>query len=156
MMVSMLGGRMSDPPAPQLADFVLPEPRIAPPTSLAAVFSASPLDRLNHSVGKSYADLPRMWMRPMDHVADWVASPDNEQAVTDILDWAARYQVAVIPYGGSSSVCEGVEPAVGRGYAATMALDLERLNQVLEVDHVSRAARIQAGALGPAPRRRRH
>ena len=38
---------------------------------------------------------------------------------------------------------------MGHGYAAAVSLDLERLNRVLEVDPVSRAARIQAGALGP-------
>ena len=149
MMVSMLGGKLSDRVSPQLEEFVLPQPRIAPPASLAAVFSGSPLDRLNHSVGKSYADLARMWLRRVDHVTDWVAYPDDEQALIDILDWASRHRVAVVPYGGGSSVCGGVEPAVGEGYAATIALDLERLNQVLEVDHISRAARIQAGALGP-------
>lgn len=149
MMVAMLGGQMLDRPVPKLTDFVLPAPRIAPPTNLAAVFSASPLDRLNHSIGKSYADLARMWMRQIGYVTDWVAYPDDEQSVIDILDWAARHQVAVIPYGGGSSVCGGIEPAVGEGYAAAIALDLERLNRVLEVDPVSRAARIQAGALGP-------
>lgn len=55
----------------------------------------------------------------------------------------------MIPFGGGSSVCGGVEPAAGDAYAGTLALDLERLHRVLEVDPCSRAARIQAGALGP-------
>ncbi len=46
-------------------------------------------------------------------------------------------------------MCGGVEPAVGASYRATVSLDLERLNRVIEVDRASRSARIQAGILGP-------
>ena len=61
MMVQMLGGQITDRPEPQVSDFTLPAPRIAPPSALAEMFSATPLDRLNHAMGKSYADLARMW-----------------------------------------------------------------------------------------------
>jgi alkyldihydroxyacetonephosphate synthase len=148
-MVEQLGAAHALHPPPRVEDFVLPAPRIQPPPSLAAVFSDAPLDRLTHSYGKSYADLARMWLREIPNPPDWVAYPDDEQAVIDLLDWAAAGNVAVIPYGGGSSVCGGVEPAVGASYAGTVSLDLERLNRVLEVDRTSRAARIQAGALGP-------
>ncbi len=148
-MLGLLGTRFEEHPEPQIADFSLPAPRIQPPPALAAQFSATPLDRLNHSAGKSYADCARMWLRQAPTPPDWVAFPDNEQAIIDILDWAQTHNVAVIPYGGGSSVCGGVEAAVGDGFAAAISLDLERLNRVLEVDPVSRAARIQAGALGP-------
>jgi alkyldihydroxyacetonephosphate synthase len=137
------------PAAPQLDEFVLPAPRLQPPAALAPMFSATPLDRLNHAGGKSYADCARMWLRAPPAVPDWVAYPDGGQAIADILGWAAARHVAVIPYGGGSSVCGGVEPAVGDAYAASVSLDLERLNRVLDVDRTSRAARIQAGALGP-------
>jgi alkyldihydroxyacetonephosphate synthase len=127
----------------------LPAPRVSPPAALAAQFSATPLDRLNHAGGKSYADCARMWLRRPPPLPDWVAYPEDEQAVIDILDWAQTRNVAVIPYGGGSSVCGGVEGAVGDSYAGAISLDMERFNRVLEVDPVSRAARIQAGALGP-------
>jgi alkyldihydroxyacetonephosphate synthase len=148
-MLAHIDARFEDRPTPQASDFELPAPRIAPPPALAAQFSATPLDRLNHCAGKSYADCARMWLRAAPSPPDWVAYPDDEQAIVDILDWAQAHDVAVIPYGGGSSVCGGVEAAVGPGYAAAVSLDLERLNRVLEVDPVSRAARIQAGALGP-------
>ena len=148
-LVSMLGARFEERAAPQVSEFELPAPRIQPPAALTGQFSASPLDRLNHSVGKSYADLARMWLRQAPTPPDWVAFPDDEQSVIDILDWAQARNVAVIPYGGGSSVCGGVEAAVGEGYAGAISLDMERLNRVLEVDSVSRAARIQCGALGP-------
>jgi alkyldihydroxyacetonephosphate synthase len=148
-MVEHLDAPFEERPVPQVADFALRAPRIEPPSALAAMFSGAPLDRLNHSGGKSYADLARMWLREPPAVPDWVVFPDDEQAIIDLLDWAQASNVAVVPYGGGSSVCGGVEPDVGDSYAGVVSLDMERLNRVLEVDAVSRAARIQAGALGP-------
>ncbi len=43
----------------------------------------------------------------------------------------------------------GVDPIPGPGHAGAVSVDLGRLDRVLEVDPVSRAARIQAGASGP-------
>lgn len=148
-MLRALGAAYEERPVPRIDEFELPSPRVQPPAALAADFSATPLDRLSHASGKSWADCARMWLRQAPPLPDWVAFPGDEQAVVDILDWAQRSNVAVIPYGGGSSVCGGVEPDVGDSYAAAISLDLERLNRVLEVDRVSRAARIQGGALGP-------
>jgi alkyldihydroxyacetonephosphate synthase len=148
-MARVLGMASEPGPEPRTGDFSLPAPRVSPPPALAHVFSATPLDRLNHCSGKSYADCARMWLRTPPSPPDWVVFPDDAQAIADILDWAQSGNVAVIPYGGGSSVCGGVETAVGDGYAGVVSLDMERLNRVLEVDTTSRAARIQAGALGP-------
>jgi alkyldihydroxyacetonephosphate synthase len=148
-MLARIDARVDDRPEPRVDEFELPAQRIAAPPALAVQFSSTPLDRLNHSAGKSYADCARMWLRQAPPPPDWVAFPDDEQGVANILDWAQASNVAVIPYGGGSSVCGGVEAAVGDSYAGVVSLDMERLNRVLEVDPVSRAARIQAGALGP-------
>jgi alkyldihydroxyacetonephosphate synthase len=112
-MLDQLGAVQGEAAPPRVEDFALRAPRISPPAALAAMFSSQPLDRLNHSYGKSYADLARMWLRDVPEPPDWVAYPDDEQAIVDLLDWAARHNVAVVPYGGGSSVCGGVEPAVG-------------------------------------------
>lgn len=148
-MVQHLGARFEERAAPRVEEFMLRAPRIAPPAPLATMFSSSAPDRLNHSYGKSFADCARMWLRSVPNPPDFVAFPDDEQAVVDILDWAAAANVAVIPYGGGSSVCGGVEPAVGDRFAGAISLDLERLDRVVEIDLDSRAARIQAGVFGP-------
>jgi alkyldihydroxyacetonephosphate synthase len=67
--------------------------------------------------------------------------------VEQVLAWGAGAGAAAIPFGGGTSVVGGVEPRVPQEAAVT--IDLGRLDQVLEVDEVSRAARIQAGATGP-------
>jgi len=86
----------------------------------------------------------------IEHPPDLVARPRDEAELEAVLGWCADAGAAAIPYGGGTSVVGGVEPRVGDGYAAAVTIDLGALDRVLEVDHVSRAARIQAGVLGPA------
>ena len=69
-----------------------------------------------------------------------------------MLDWCAEAGAAAIPFGGGTSVVGGVEPRVDGDYAGAVTIDLRPLDRVLEVDPVSRAARIQAGATGPRSR----
>jgi alkyldihydroxyacetonephosphate synthase len=135
---------------PRVEELSLPAPRLTPPSALAALCSATPLDRAAHSYGKSSRDVLRAFRREYPHPPDVVAFPRSEAEVLAILDWCAVADAAVIPYGGGSSVVGGVEPDVGERYRAAVSLDLSRLDRVLEVDRTSRAARIQAGVLGPA------
>jgi len=134
---------------PAVEEFALSNSELSPPSSLAAIVTDDAEERLNHAYGKSYADAARMFLRQVEHAPDLVAFPKNEQDVTAVLDWADSKNIAVIPYGGGSSVCGGVEADVGEGYAGAISLDLAHLNKILEIDRTSRAARIQAGILGP-------
>src|SRR5690606_7421683 len=113
------------------------------------LLSDTPLDRAGHAYGKAYRDVIRALQGRVDSSSDLVARPATEDDVVDLLDWAASDDVAVVPFGGGSSVVGGVECA-GDGRAGVVSLDLSRLDRVLEIDPVSRAARIQAGAFGPA------
>ena len=79
-----------------------------------------------------------------------MATPRTEADVADVLDWCAEAGAAAIPYGGGSSVVGGVECDVGDTYRGAVTIDLRHLDQVLEIDRASRAARIQAGVYGPA------
>lgn len=142
-------GSLAEVPVPRENEFALRAPRIAAPSALGEIVSTTPYDRLVHSYGKSYADIVRMFMRDVKHPPDLVAFPKSEADIVAVLDWASHSNVAVIPFGGGSSVAGGVEPDVGDSYAGTVSLDLQYLNYVVEVDRTSRAARIQAGALGP-------
>lgn len=142
-------GARGEVPPPAESDFDLRAPRVTPPASLQPLLSATPYDRLVHTYGKSFADLARMFLREAPHPPDWVAFPKSEADMASVLDWASGANVAVIPFGGGSSVCGGVECDVGDGYAGVVSLDLQYLNKVVEIDRTSRAARIQCGALGP-------
>lgn len=107
-----------------------------------------PLDRASHTYGKAYRDVIRALRGRLDAPPDLVAYPATEAEVVDVLDWAVSGDVAVVPYGGGSSVVGGVE-CPGDGYGGVVSLDMSQLDRILEIDRVSRAARIQAGALGP-------
>jgi len=137
-------------PEPRIEDVVLREPRVTPPGALAGICSASVYDRAGHSYGKSYRDVVRALRGEFEHPPDFVAFPRGEQDLVALLDWCSDAKVAAIAYGGGSSVCGGVEPRVGEAWRGAVSIDLGRLDRVLEIDRTSRAARIQAGILGPA------
>lgn len=132
---------------PEVADLGLPPPRVAVPDSLAPIASDDQADRAAHAHGKAYRDVVRNLEGDLRHPPDLVLRPRREQDVVDLLDWASTSGVAVVPFGGGTSVVGGVEP---RCDAPAVSLDLTGLDRVLEVDRVSRAARVQAGVLGPA------
>jgi alkyldihydroxyacetonephosphate synthase len=150
----LLAGRFGVPvdiaPPPRLDELALPEPRLAPPASLADVCSRAPYDRAAHTYGKAFRDVVRAYQRDFAHPPDVVAFPRTEADVAAVLDWCGDVRAAAIPYGGGSSVVGGVEARVGDAYRGVVTIDLGRLDRVLEVDATSRAARIQAGVLGPA------
>ncbi len=131
-------------------DIILSAPRVAVPEALAAIFSEHREDRLAHASGKSFPDLARARRGQIEHAPDLVAYPATERDVTATLDWASDVGVAVVPYGGGSSVVGGVTPAVDEAFAAVISLDLQRMDRVVEVDPVSLTARVQAGVLGPS------
>ncbi len=141
------GRRQEPPPVQQLA---LPPPRVTLPSSLAAMASAADEDRAAHSMGKSYRDVVRALRGEAPHPPDLVLRPRSEPDVAAVLDWCATNRVAAVPYGGGSSVVGGVEPDVGDDFTGAVSVDLGALDQVLDVDPVSLAARIQAGTFGPA------
>ena len=110
--------------------------------------SLDPLDRIVHARGKSLRDL--VWQRAGDlpRIPDAVVRPGSEDEVTAILQAAMRFDAVVIPFGGGSSISGSLE-APSTETRPVISLDLERLNQVLEIDASSRLARVQAGVFGP-------
>jgi alkyldihydroxyacetonephosphate synthase len=128
---------------------VLPPPRVSPPGGLAGICSADTHARASHALGKSYADVVRGFRGRFSHAPDFVARPRGEADVERLLEWCSSERVAAIPYGGGTSVVGGVEPVVDSSYNGAITIDLGEMRAVVEVDRVSRAARIQAGASGP-------
>ena len=95
-------------------------------------------------------DVVRGFRGVFEHAPDFVVRPRHEAEVEAVLEWCSGARVAAIPFGGGTSVVGGVSPDVGGAYNGAISIDMGALDQVLEVDEVSRAACIQAGALGPA------
>ncbi|MQY10752.1 hypothetical protein SRB5_08650 [Streptomyces sp. RB5] len=136
--------------APTVGSFEVGASRVEAPRALASVVSADVRDRLAHSHGQAFRDVARALLGRLPHVPDLVARPSTEAEVVQVLDWCGDTGIAVVPFGGGTSVVGGVEPRVGDAYAGAVSLDLTGLDRVLEVDRESRAALVQAGVLGPA------
>jgi len=140
---------VADPPT--IEDIELRPPRLEPPTALAPSCRTDPYERAGHAYGKSFRDIVRGFRREYPDPPDVVAVPPDEAAVGAVLDWCEDVGAVAVPYGGGSSVVGGVEcPTAHAGGRPVVTLDLRRLDQVVEIDRTSRAARIQAGVYGPA------
>ncbi len=135
---------------PRIEELELRAARVPAPEALREILTDDPYERARHSYGRSYRDVVRAFRRQFPSPPDWVAFPRSDDEVAQLLDWCASARLAAVPFGGGSSVVGGVECAVGAGYAGATSIDLARLDRVLEIDRSSRAARIQAGVLGPA------
>jgi alkyldihydroxyacetonephosphate synthase len=133
----------------ELSTISLPGSRFPRPEGLHG-WSTDPRDRIEHAYGRSFPDTVRAFRGRIDHPPDAVVFARTEDDVEATLEWAVREDVAVIPFGGGTSVVGGVEPRVPADRLGVVSLDLSALDRVLEVDPVSRAARVQAGVAGPA------
>ena len=104
-------------------------------------------DRLLRAGGKSTPDLLRR--REIHQQApDAVALPGSEDEVGAILDYCSQHAIAVVPFGGGTSVVGGLDP-VRDGYAAVITLDLRRFDELHWLDAVSGEAELGAGVSGP-------
>jgi alkyldihydroxyacetonephosphate synthase len=134
----------------------LPEPAL--PTAarerLAAIVGAEHvhddrLTRVAHAAGRGYPDLVRLRAGELAAAPDAVVYPGRAEEVAALLEACAEAGVAVVPFGGGTSVVGGVEPCRGR-FPAVVALDLARLGRLVAVDPVSLTATVQPGMTGPA------
>jgi alkyldihydroxyacetonephosphate synthase len=112
----------------------------------ANVFQADE-DRLRHATGRGYADLARLRAGALEAVPDAVVMPAEAAAVRRVIDVCAAEGVAVVPFGGGTSVVGGVEPLRG-AHQRLISLDLGALRDV-KVDRASLTARLGAGLRGP-------
>ena len=143
------GGDEVEEPVP-LDALELAAPRVEPPGSLAGICRTDDYERASHALGKAYRDVVRGFRGRFDHPPDVVAHPVEEADVERLLEWCTDAGLAAIPYGGGTSVVGGVEARVGDEYEGVVSIDMREMGRVVEVDETSRAARIEAGALGPA------
>ncbi|MEO6084362.1 MAG: FAD-binding oxidoreductase [Umezawaea sp.] len=108
--------------------------------------------RLGHAGGLSYVDLLCYRAGGELAVPDAVVLPATPEQVVPVLAACVEHDVAVVPFGGGTSVVGGVAALRG-AKAAVVALDLGRLDRLVSVDPVSRIAVLQAGVTGPEAER---
>lgn len=107
--------------------------------------------RLLHAGGKSTLDLLRRNGDGPQDAPDAVllpGGPDGEDQLAAILDLCSRRGIAVVPFGGGTSVVGGLDPIRG-DFAAVVCVDLRRFDELLHLDEVSGEAEFGAGVTGP-------
>jgi len=145
---------------PEIDDVSIPDPAVEVPDRLQSFCSTATADRIRHTYGNGYPDLVRGFHGEFEPAPDVVARPPDEESIVRLLAWASNGNVAVIPYGGGTSVVGGVEADLAGsgamdddhsrgGYAGVVSLSMREFDEILAVDEHSRRARIQAGLLGP-------
>lgn len=102
--------------------------------------------RVRHTRGKSTPDLLRMRAGDTADTPAAVVLPDGHDEVLAVLAACAEHGLALVPFGGGTSVVGGLAP--GRE-GAFVALDLRRMNRLLGLDEVSRTATLQPGLRAP-------
>jgi alkyldihydroxyacetonephosphate synthase len=105
------------------------------------------LSRVLHAAGKGYVDLVRLRAGHAEEAPDAVVYPATTAEVREVLTLCAENGIAVVPFGGGTSVVGGVEPLRG-SFGAVISLDLERMGEV-EIDSRSLTARLGPGLRGP-------
>ena len=105
-------------------------------------------DRLLRAGGKSTLDLLRRKDSGLQDAPDAVLLPGTDDEVAEILRYCSQHGIAVVPFGGGTSVVGGLDPIRGE-FAAAVSLDLRRFDQLLAFDEVSGEAEFGAGVTGP-------
>jgi alkyldihydroxyacetonephosphate synthase len=108
--------------------------------------------RVQHAAGRSYPDLVRLRTGELAGAPDAVLTPVSTEQVQALLAACAEARVAVVPFGGGTSVVGGVDPFAD-GFPAVISLDLHRLNRLLAVDRTSLTATFEGGLFGPEAER---
>jgi alkyldihydroxyacetonephosphate synthase len=151
-----LGGPLDEPRAPaRLDDVRLPESRLADADAraLAAIAGEQHVrtdraTRVLRCAGRGYPDLVRLHAGEAEPAPDAVVLPGDHGQVRAVLEHCAHAGIAVVPFGGGTSVVGGVEPLAG-GHAAVIALDLGRMSRLTDLDERSRLATFEPGLRGP-------
>ncbi|MFZ0039696.1 MAG: FAD-binding oxidoreductase [Solirubrobacteraceae bacterium] len=155
MLHDALGVRKGRPSPATLAELELSPIRLPPDIreALAAIVGADHARddhdaRARHAAGKSTIDLLRLRDgRPLA-APDLVLEPGSHDEVIAVLELCSARRVAVVPFGGGTSVVGGLTPEVD-DFEGLVALDVGRLDALIELDEESRLAVLGPGLRGP-------
>src|SRR3954463_13025763 len=98
--------------------------------------------------GKSTPALLRMRSGDVSDAPDAVVRPSTHDEVAAVLALAVEHHLAVVPFGGGTSVTGGLV-ARREGFAGVLSLDLVRMKRLISVDHTSMTAVLEPGLRGP-------
>ena len=143
-------------PARSLESIAIAPPRLTPEAreKFVAIVGVDRVrddhyERAFHALGRSYHDLLRMRSGDLSMAPDAVIYPRSSDEVLALLSAASELAVAVVPYGGGTSVVGATTAAPGP-FKSVVTVDLSGMDRIVEIDSVSRTATVEAGVYGPA------
>lgn len=104
--------------------------------------------RLRHVGGMSYRDLLAQRSGQGLMAPDAIAFPTSHEQVQALLEVCVRENLAVVPFGGGTSVVGGLVMHPGH-HRAVVALSTSRLDRIISLDETSGLVHLQAGMRGP-------
>ncbi|WP_028799810.1 FAD-binding oxidoreductase [Streptomyces sp. 142MFCol3.1] len=149
----LLGVKPRDADARALDEISVPESSLDPATMKAladavggeAHVRTDAESRIRHTRGKSTPDLLRIRAGDVEDAPAAVVLPASHDDVVAVLRVCAEHGLALVPFGGGTSVVGGLAPE----RRSFVALDLRRMNGLLDIDPVSRTATLQPGLRAP-------
>jgi len=109
--------------------------------------STDPLIRLYHARGQSFPNWVDLRTGQINSFPDGVAYPMSNEDVTNLIQYARRADIHLIPYGGGTSVVGHIDPIKSK--TPILTIDMSRMNCLLDIDSQSMLATFQAGVSGP-------
>ncbi|MEV0968034.1 FAD-binding oxidoreductase [Microtetraspora glauca] len=155
LLADLLGVRAPERPAATFGEVRLPASALSPLvlSTLSSVVGGEHVRfdddaRIRHTRGKSTPDLLRMRAGDGADAPDAVVLPGSHAEVAEVLRICAEHRVAVVPFGGGTSVVGGLV-AARKGFAGVVALDVARLNRLVSIDAESMVAELEPGLRAP-------
>jgi len=109
--------------------------------------STDPQQRLRHARGQSFPDWIAMRSGMIGPVPDGVAFPENETDVGELIQFAVKTGVHLIPYGGGTSVVGHINPSGDD--TPLLTVDMRHMNRMTDFKERSLVATFGAGVSGP-------
>ncbi len=101
--------------------------------------------RMKTAYGKSTLDAMNLRRKKIQHIPDLVLFPRDKGEVQKIVAYCHEHKIPIIPYGGGTSVTQGLEaPQQG------VALDFKKhMNKIIRLNPINQTVTVQPGMLGP-------
>jgi alkyldihydroxyacetonephosphate synthase len=155
LLTDALGVRAPTPRPASIEEIAITASRLSRPieSELAAIVGDANARsdhnaRVQHAQGRSTPDLLRLRAGATMAAPDLILMPHSHEQVLEILRVCSKWRIAVVPFGGGTSVVGGLTPRAAH-LAGIVTLDLRRMNALLELDEESRLAVLEPGLLGP-------
>ncbi|MFX1516094.1 MAG: FAD-binding oxidoreductase [Promethearchaeota archaeon] len=106
--------------------------------------SDDPWERITSSLGQSYLEILRSRFLDVHSIVGLVIFPHSHDDIVSTIQLANKYSIPVSTVAGASTVTLGIESSPGM-----IAVNLKRMNELLEVNNDSLYITAQSGISGP-------